>query len=159
MFLVKLSNRLNSTPNQENFSVNKLTRVAVLYFVICLVLSPAVVLAADEKDHTGGAAAAKDEKDHTGGAGAGAIAPGAASEGDSLAGTLKLGHLGAAVGAGLAAIGGGIGISLLCASVVDASARQPEMQGKLLTTMFIGAALVEGLALFAIVVCILCLFM
>jgi F-type H+-transporting ATPase subunit c len=71
----------------------------------------------------------------------------------------SFGYLGIGIGAGLAAIGGGIGIGLLSASVVDASARQPEMQGKLLTTMFIAAALIEGLALFALVVCILCLFM
>ena len=71
----------------------------------------------------------------------------------------SMGYLGISIGAGLAAIGGGIGIGLLGASVVDASARQPEMQGKLITTMFIAAALIEGLALFAIVICMLCLFM
>ena len=71
----------------------------------------------------------------------------------------SIGYLGIGIGVGLAAIGGGIGIGMLSAAVVDASARQPEMQGKLLTTMFIAAALIEGLALFAIVVCMLCLFM
>jgi len=76
-----------------------------------------------------------------------------------LMGKSSLGYLGIGLGAGLAAIGGGIGIGLLSASVVDASARQPEMQGKLVTTMFIAAALIEGLALFALVICILCLFM
>ncbi|MDR0520631.1 MAG: ATP synthase F0 subunit C [Planctomycetaceae bacterium] len=67
--------------------------------------------------------------------------------------------MGVGIGAGLAAIGGGIGIGLIGASVIDASARQPEMQGKLTTIMFIAAALVEGLALFALVICILCLFL
>jgi len=71
----------------------------------------------------------------------------------------SLGYLGVGLGAGLAAIGGGIGIGMLSASVVDASARQPEMMGKLTTIMFIAAALIEGLALFALVICILCLFM
>jgi len=82
-----------------------------------------------------------------------------ASEGGMIMEKSSLGYLGISIGAGLAAIGGGIGIGLLSASVVDASARQPEMQGKLLTIMFIAAALIEGLALFAIVVCMLCLFM
>ena len=69
-----------------------------------------------------------------------------------------MGYLGISIGAGLAAIGGGIGIGLVGASVISASARQPEMQTKLTTTMFIAAALIEGLALFAIVICMLCLF-
>jgi F-type H+-transporting ATPase subunit c len=82
-----------------------------------------------------------------------------AAEGGPLMEKSSLGYLGVGLGAGLAAIGGGIGIGLLSASVVDASARQPEMQGKLVTTMFIAAALIEGLALFALVICMLCLFM
>jgi F-type H+-transporting ATPase subunit c len=87
------------------------------------------------------------------------LAPAAvfAADGETIAKS-SMGYLGISIGAGLAAIGGGIGIGLLSASVVDASARQPEMQGKLLTTMFIAAALIEGLALFAIVICMLCLF-
>jgi len=76
-----------------------------------------------------------------------------------ITGKASFGYLGISIGAGLAAIGGGVGIGLLSASVVDASARQPEMQAKLLTTMFIAAALIEGLALFAILVCMLCLFL
>jgi F-type H+-transporting ATPase subunit c len=84
-----------------------------------------------------------------------------AAEGDAASLVTKdsLGYLGVGIGAGLAAIGGGIGIGLIGASVIDASARQPEMQGKLTTIMFIAAALVEGLALFALVICILCLFL
>ena len=82
-----------------------------------------------------------------------------AADGDPLMGKSSLGYLGVGLGAGLAAIGGGIGIGLLSASVVDAAARQPEMHAKLTATMFIAAALIEGLALFALVICILCLFM
>ncbi|MDR1964545.1 MAG: F0F1 ATP synthase subunit C [Planctomycetaceae bacterium] len=70
----------------------------------------------------------------------------------------SLGYLGVGIGAGLAVIGGSIGIGLIGARVIDASARQPEMLGQLRTLMFITAALVEGLALFALVICILCLF-
>jgi F-type H+-transporting ATPase subunit c len=71
----------------------------------------------------------------------------------------QLGHFGVCIGAGLAAAGGGIGIAVLGSAVIAASARQPEMRGQLTTIMFIVAALVEGLTLFAIVVCIMCLFM
>jgi F-type H+-transporting ATPase subunit c len=70
----------------------------------------------------------------------------------------SFGYLGVAIGAGLAVIGGSIGIGLIGSRVIDASARQPEMLGQLRTLMFITAALVEGLALFALVICILCLF-
>ena len=58
----------------------------------------------------------------------------------------------AAVGAGLAVIGAGIGIGLLWGHGLQSMARQPEMTPKILTSMFIGAALVEGVALFALVI-------
>ena len=58
----------------------------------------------------------------------------------------------AAIGAGLAAIGAGIGIGRIGGSAMDAIARQPEESGKIQTNMLIAAALVEGAALFAIVV-------
>lgn len=60
----------------------------------------------------------------------------------------------AAVGAGLATIGAGIGIGLIGYAALQAMARQPEMAGQIRTTMFIAAALVEGVALFAIVLAI-----
>lgn len=56
-----------------------------------------------------------------------------------------------AIGAGLAAIGAGIGIGLAAWSALNGMARQPEMAGKLQTAMLIAAALVEGVALFAVV--------
>jgi F-type H+-transporting ATPase subunit c len=84
-------------------------------------------------------------------------ASGAAS-GVALVSKTSLGYLGVGIGAGLAAIGGGIGIGLIGSRVIEAVARQPEMLGQLRTLMFITAALVEGLALFALVICILCLF-
>ena len=61
----------------------------------------------------------------------------------------------AAVGAGLAAIGAGIGIGRIGGSALEAMARQPELAGKIQTMMLIAAALVEGAALFAIVVALL----
>ncbi len=61
----------------------------------------------------------------------------------------------AAIGAGLAVIGAGIGIGRIGGSAMDAIARQPEAAGKIQTNMIIAAALVEGAALFAVVVSLL----
>jgi len=61
-------------------------------------------------------------------------------------------QLGAAVGAGLAVVGAGIGIGRIGGQAVEGMARQPEMAGRLQTAALIFAALVEGAALFAIVI-------
>ncbi|HAG06351.1 MAG TPA: ATP synthase F0 subunit C [Cryomorphaceae bacterium] len=61
----------------------------------------------------------------------------------------------AALGAGLAAIGVGIGIGLIGGHAMDGIARNPEATGKIQTNMIIAAALVEGAGLFAIVVALL----
>ena len=61
----------------------------------------------------------------------------------------------ASIGAGLVAIGAGIGIGLIWAAGLQSISRQPEMSSKLQTSMFIGVALVEGIALFALVICFL----
>ena len=61
----------------------------------------------------------------------------------------------ASVGAGLAAIGAGIGIGHIGAAALEAIARQPELQTKITTMMIVAAALVEGVALFALVICLL----
>ena len=60
--------------------------------------------------------------------------------------------LGGGIGAGLAVLGAGIGIGRIGGSAVEAIARQPEMAGPIGTNMIITAALVEGAALFAVVV-------
>ncbi len=70
--------------------------------------------------------------------------------------TLHLGAI-AAVGAGLAAIGAGIGIGKIGGSAMEAMARQPEAQGNIRMSMIIAAGLVEGAALFAILVCLMAL--
>jgi len=67
--------------------------------------------------------------------------------------------VGAGIGAGLAAVGAGIGIGLVGGSALEAIARQPESLGDIRSNMLIAAALVEGVALFAIVLCLLILFM
>lgn len=61
----------------------------------------------------------------------------------------------AAVGAGLAVIGAGIGIGRIGGSAMDAIARQPEAYSKIQIAMIIAAALIEGAALFAIVVALI----
>jgi F-type H+-transporting ATPase subunit c len=61
----------------------------------------------------------------------------------------------AAVGAGLAVIGAGLGIGRIGGSAMDAIARQPEAYSKIQLAMIIAAALVEGVALFAVVVALL----
>ena len=58
----------------------------------------------------------------------------------------------AAIGAGLAAIGGGIGVGKIGAAAMEAMARQPEMQGKLQGSAIVLLAFVEAVALFAVVV-------
>ena len=63
--------------------------------------------------------------------------------------------LGAAIGAGLAAIGGGLGIGLIGWASQEGIARQPEALNPLRATMLIAAALVLGIALFALVICII----
>ncbi|MEL6612538.1 MAG: ATP synthase F0 subunit C [Bacteroidota bacterium] len=68
---------------------------------------------------------------------------------------LAFAYLGAAIGAGLVAIGAGMGIGRLAGSALEGTARQPEASGDIRTTMIIAAALIEGVALFGLVVCIL----
>ena len=63
--------------------------------------------------------------------------------------------LGAAIGAGLAVIGAGIGIGKIGESAMEAIARQPEATGDIRSNMIIAAALIEGVALLAVVVCLL----
>jgi len=57
-----------------------------------------------------------------------------------------------AIGAGLAALGAGVGVGLIGSKAVESMARQPEMAGQLFTNALVLAALVEGAAIFAIVV-------
>ena len=58
----------------------------------------------------------------------------------------------AAIGAGLAAIGGGIGVGKIGAAAMEAMARQPEMQGKLQGSAIVLIAFIEAVALFGVVV-------
>lgn len=71
---------------------------------------------------------------------------------------LSLTGIGASLGAAIAAIGAGIGIGKIGAAAMEAIARQPEAAGDIRSSMIVIAALVEGVALFAVIVCVLALF-
>jgi F-type H+-transporting ATPase subunit c len=68
---------------------------------------------------------------------------------------IALAYLSAGIGAGLAVIGAGIGIGKLAASAMEGSSRQPSAIAEIRTSMIIAAALIEGVTLFAEVVCII----
>lgn len=57
-----------------------------------------------------------------------------------------------AIGAGIAVLGAGLGIGLIGKGATESMARQPEASGKIQTAMIIAAALIEGAALFGVVV-------
>lgn len=61
----------------------------------------------------------------------------------------------AGIGAGIAAIGAGIGVGRIGGSALEGMARQPEAAGDLRSNMIVAAALVEGVALFAVIICLL----
>lgn len=63
--------------------------------------------------------------------------------------------LAAGLGVGITVFGVGTGIGRLAAAALEASSRQPENAGDVRTTMIISAALIEGVALFACVICVL----
>ena len=70
-----------------------------------------------------------------------------------------LAKIGACIGASIAGIGAGIGIGKIGSSAMEAIARQPESAGDIRSNMIVIAALVEGVALFAVIVCILAYFL
>ena len=71
--------------------------------------------------------------------------------------TTNLGALAAPIGAGLAVIGAGLGIGKIGQGAMEAIGRQPEASSDIRMSMIIVAALIEGAALFAIVVCFMAL--
>jgi F-type H+-transporting ATPase subunit c len=65
------------------------------------------------------------------------------------------GLLGGLLGTGLVVLGAAKGIGQLAGSATEAIARQPEAANRIFTTMIIGAALIEGISLFALIICLL----
>ncbi|MCD4772525.1 MAG: ATP synthase F0 subunit C [Bacteroidales bacterium] len=70
-----------------------------------------------------------------------------------------LAKMAAGIGAGIAAIGAGIGIGQIGRAAVESIARQPEAAGDIRSNMIVAAALIEGVAFFSIVVCLLIVFL
>ncbi len=77
---------------------------------------------------------------------------------EAVANLAPYAKMGAGIGAGLAAIGAGIGVGQIGGKAMEAIARQPEALGDIRSNMIVAAALIEGVAFFAIVVCLLILF-
>jgi F-type H+-transporting ATPase subunit c len=75
-----------------------------------------------------------------------------------LLSTTPWANAGGAIGAGLAAIGAGIGIGQIGKGAVEAIARQPEASNDIRSNMILAAALVEGVALFGVIAGILAMF-
>jgi len=71
---------------------------------------------------------------------------------------VALAKMGAGIGAGIAVIGAGLGIGNIGGNAMQAISRQPEVVGDIRTNMIVAAALIEGVAFFAIVICLLILF-
>lgn len=64
--------------------------------------------------------------------------------------SMAVAKAGAVIGAGIAALGAGVGIGLIGNGALNAIARQPEAKGDIVSNMILAAALVEGVALGAI---------
>lgn len=62
-----------------------------------------------------------------------------------------LAAIGAGITMGIGAIGPAVGIALIASRAIDGMARQPELRGPIQTTMLIGIAFTEAIALFALV--------
>jgi len=70
-----------------------------------------------------------------------------------------LAKLGACLGAAIAVIGAGLGIGKIGGQAMDAIARQPEAANDIRSNMIVIAALIEGVALLAVIVCALAIFL
>ncbi len=75
------------------------------------------------------------------------------AEATMLFGDKGLAAFGAALGVGLTVIGAAKGIGHLAGNAVDGIARQPEAGGRIFTSMLLAAALIEGVAFFALIKC------
>lgn len=70
----------------------------------------------------------------------------------------SLAKMGAAIGAAVAVVGAALGIGRIGSTALESIARQPEAAGDIRSGMILSAALIEGIAMFAVVVCFLVLF-
>jgi F-type H+-transporting ATPase subunit c len=70
-------------------------------------------------------------------------------------GNIALAFIAAGLGAGISVFGAAFGIGKLAAAAMEGTGRQPAAGGDIRTTMIIAAALIEGVALFSLVICII----
>ena len=63
--------------------------------------------------------------------------------------------IGAAIGSAIIVVGASYGISKIGATALESMARQPEAAGDIRSSMVVAAALIEGVAFFAVIVCAL----
>ena len=68
-------------------------------------------------------------------------------------------NAGGAVGAGIAALGAGVGVGQIGKAALESMARQPEVMNDIRSNMILAAALVEGVALFGVIVGLLAMFL
>jgi F-type H+-transporting ATPase subunit c len=68
-------------------------------------------------------------------------------------------NAGGAIGAGIAALGAGVGVGQIGKGALEAMARQPEVMNDIRSNMILAAALVEGVALFGVIVGLLAMFL
>lgn len=110
--------------------MNQLTKAIVLFVVVFMTLGAPAMLLAAEPGAPAETAAASPGNNYT-----------------ILAG--------AAFGAGLVMVGAGFGIGKIGSCAVESMARQPEVAANIQTAMLITAAMIEGVTLFALIVCII----
>jgi len=72
-----------------------------------------------------------------------------------VAAAASLAHVAAGIGAGIVTIGAAYGIGRIAGVAMDSSGRNPQAAGEVRTSMIISCALIEGVSLFGLVVCIL----
>jgi len=72
--------------------------------------------------------------------------------------TLAFAYLSAGLGAGIVTIGAAMGIGKIASAAMEGTARQPEATNAIRMTMIIAAAMIEGVALFGLVICIMLAF-
>ena len=82
-----------------------------------------------------------------------------AADGDAAVTKSTFALISAGIGAGLIIIGAGLGIGKIGSTAVESMARQPEYGDKIQVAMIVAAALIEGAALIALIICLLCVFM
>ena len=126
--------------------MNKFVKITVICFVLFATFAPAIALAADAAAPAGDAKAVR----------ALSLAQGA---GDWYTAKGQYALAAAAIGVGLVIVGAGWGIGRIGSAAVESMARQPEYGDNIRIAMIIAAALIEGAALFALVICFLCLIM